>query len=73
MFVAGGILGAALSVVLLIGANKMRKLESYAFAMTAAIIAVVPCLSPCCLLGVPFGIWAIVVLNDASVKAAFRG
>lgn len=70
--VAGAVLGLILSVVLLIGANKMRKLESYGFAMTAAIIAVVPCISPCCWLGLPFGIWAIVVLSDVSVKQAFR-
>jgi DNA-directed RNA polymerase subunit RPC12/RpoP len=70
--VAGALLGLTLSVVVLIGANKMRKLESYGFAMAAAIIAVIPCTSPCCWLGLPFGIWAIVVLSDVSVKGAFR-
>ena len=70
--VAGGIFGLIVAVVILIGAMKMKKLESYAFAMAAAIIAMVPCISPCCLLGLPFGIWALVVLGDGSVKAAFR-
>jgi hypothetical protein len=50
----------------------MKKLESYSFAMAAAIIAMIPCISPCCLLGLPFGIWALVVLGDGSVKAAFQ-
>ncbi len=70
--VAGGIFGLIVGVVVLVGARKMKKLENYAFAMAAAIIAMVPCISPCCLLGLPFGIWALVVLGDGSVKAAFR-
>jgi hypothetical protein len=70
--VAGGLLRIAVAVVMLVGAMKMKKLESYSFAMASAIIAMVPCISPCCLLGLPFGIWALVVLNDGSVKAAFR-
>jgi len=70
--VASGVFGLILAAVILIGAMKMKKLENYAFAMAAAIIAMVPCFWPCCLLGLPFGIWALVVLNDGSVKAAFR-
>jgi hypothetical protein len=72
MNVAGGIFKIVVAAVMLIGAMKMKKLESYSFAMAAAIIAMVPCISPCCLLGLPFGIWALVVLSDGSVKAAFR-
>lgn len=59
-------------IVVILGAIKMKNLENYAFAMAAAILAMVPCMSPCCLLGLPFGIWALVVLSDAGVKAAFR-
>ena len=33
----------------------------------------VPCTAPCCVLvGMGFGIWALVVLCDANVKSAFR-
>jgi phage FluMu protein Com len=70
--VAGGVIGTVVGIVVLIGAMKMKKLESYSFAMAAAILAIVPCTSPCCWLGLPFGIWALVVLGDGSVKAAFR-
>jgi hypothetical protein len=49
----------------------MKRLENYGFALTGAIVAMVPC-SGCCLLGLPFGIWALVVLSDSSVKEAFR-
>jgi hypothetical protein len=61
-----------LATVILFGALKMKKLESFGFAMAAAIIAMVPCISPCCLLGLPFGIWALTVLNDPAVKGSFR-
>lgn len=47
--------------------------RSYGVAFAGAIISVIPCIgSPCCALGIPFGIWALVVLNDPTVKAAFR-
>jgi hypothetical protein len=70
-FVAWGVLGLLVSVVLLIGALKMKSLRSYGMAMTASVLAMIPCTSPCCLLGLPFGIWALVVLMKADVKSAF--
>ncbi|MGA7700516.1 MAG: hypothetical protein WCB27_12965 [Thermoguttaceae bacterium] len=70
--VAAGVFKCIVAIVMLVGATKMKKLESYSFAMAAAIIAMIPCISPCCLLGLPFGIWALVVLGDGSVKAAFQ-
>ncbi len=72
MHLAGGIFGLAMGALVLFGAYKMKNLESYALAMTAAVVALVPCTSPCCVLGLPFGIWALVVLGDAAVHAAFR-
>jgi hypothetical protein len=76
---SGGI-GIALSVFSILigaligfGAYKMQALESYALAFAATVLAMLPCLSPCCCLGLPVGIWGIVVLIDKDVKAAFRG
>jgi predicted transporter len=78
MFSGGiGILFGLISIVVgigvILGAMKMKNLESYNYALTAAILAMVPCLSPCCPLGLVFGIWGIVILQDPQVKAAFRG
>jgi len=67
-----GVLSLIVGAVVLVGAMKMKRLENHGFAMAAAIIAMLPCISPCCLLGLPFGIWALVVLGDGSVKAAFQ-
>ncbi len=67
------VIGLIMAVVVFMGASKMKNAESYGFAMAAAIIAMIPCLGPCCLLGLPFGIWALVVLMKPEVKAAFQG
>ncbi len=66
------LVGVAIGVVILLGALKMKKLESHGFAMAASILALVPCVSPCCLVGLPIGIWSLVVLAKPEVKAAFH-
>ncbi len=66
------VIAILLSGLILAGALKMKKLESFGLAMTASIVAMVPCLSPCCLLGLPIGIWALVVLSKPEVKTAFH-
>lgn len=66
------LIGIVVGIVILLGALKMKKLESYSFAMTAAIIAMIPCISPCCFVGLPIGIWALVVLNKPEVKSQFQ-
>ena len=67
-----GIIGILVSGVIFFGAIKMKNLESYGLAMAASIIAMIPCFSPCCLLGLPIGIWALVVLSKPEVKSAFH-
>ena len=66
-----GLIGLAIGAVILFGAMKMRKLESYGLSMAAAILAMIPCLSPCCILGLPLGIWALIVLMKPEVKQSF--
>src|SRR5262249_9746071 len=67
-----GFVGLVLSVVIIMGAQRMKRLESYGFVMTSAILAAIPCISPCCLVGLPVGIWALVVLNKPEVNSAFH-
>lgn len=67
-----GLLTLAVGGLIIFGAMKMMRLESHGLAMAASIVAMIPCLSPCCCLGLPVGIWSLVVLNNAQVKAAFR-
>jgi hypothetical protein len=65
------VLGLAVGVVIFLGAQKMKALESYTWAMVASVVAIVPCVSPCCVIGLPIGIWSIVVLSKPEVKQSF--
>jgi len=65
-----GVIVLAVAALIFFGAMKMKALESYGLAMTAAILSIIPCFSICCL-GIPFGIWALVVLLNDEVKNAF--
>ncbi|HUJ44150.1 MAG TPA: GYF domain-containing protein [Opitutaceae bacterium] len=69
--IAARVVGIIASIFILIGALRMQKLANYGLAMTAAIVAMVPCLSPCCVIGLPIGIWALVVLVKPEVKSQF--
>ena len=69
--VVSAIIGILIGVLIIYGAMQMRKLESYGLAVAVSIIAMIPCISPCCLLGLPIGIWSLVVITKPEVKAAF--
>lgn len=72
--IGGGVLDVVAmisAVVIMLGALKMLKLESYSFARTACILSCIPCMTACCILGIPFGIWGLVTLNDPAVKQHF--
>ena len=66
------VVGVICQLVVIFGAIQMRSLKSHSMAMAAAIISCVPCITACCLVGIPFGIWSLVVLNDPLVKQAFE-
>lgn len=66
------LISLAVSVFILYGALKLQKLQNYALCMVAIIVAMLPCVSPCCCLGLPIGVWALVVLNRPEVRSQFR-
>lgn len=65
------VVGLVVAGFILYGAQQMKDLKSRGWAMIAAIVSVIPCVSPCCVVGLPVGIWALLVLNKPEVKAAF--
>lgn len=66
-----GVSGLMQIPVILAGIGLMKaKWKSFTFL--GAIINVVPCCSSCFLLGIPFGIWALVVLSDPDVRSSFN-
>jgi hypothetical protein len=63
LLVAGFIIFAAI---------KMKDMEQWGLAVAASILAMIPCISPCCIIGLPVGIWCLTVLMRPEVKDAFR-
>ncbi|MBC8357059.1 MAG: hypothetical protein H8E66_34240 [Planctomycetes bacterium] len=57
--------------IVIYGATRMKQLENYKLAIAASILAMLPC-SGCCILGLPVGIWSLVVLCNPNIRAAFR-
>lgn len=70
--VAWGALLIVVNAFIFNASRKMKILEGYNQARSASIMAIVPCIGPCYILGIPFGIWALMVLNKPEVRDAFR-
>jgi hypothetical protein len=60
----------AYSLVFLAG-MRMKELRNYNLAYFGSFLVMAPC-SIAFLVGLPVGIWSLVVLNDAQVKEAFQ-
>jgi hypothetical protein len=70
------LLPLGIHAIILLGAWEMLHLRRYALAVTASVLAMIPCVGltfggMCCLVSLPVGIWSIVVLNDPLVKRVF--
>ncbi len=61
----------AISLTLLIAGWRMRKLKSYGLSMVGAILALLPC-SFGWFVGLPMGVWALLVLQRPEVREAFE-
>lgn len=62
----------ATTAAILWGSIAMLRLRSYRDAFVAAVLSVIPFCSPCFVLGIPFGIWAIIVLMRPEVRVRFQ-
>jgi hypothetical protein len=71
-FVAACVLYFLSHVLVFYGAIQMLRFRSPGIARAAAIVAVIPICSPLYVLGIPFGIWALIVLSKPEVQAAFE-
>jgi hypothetical protein len=58
-------------LVLISGAFSMMRQGSYLWAVTTCILAMVPFVGPCYFLGIPLGIWGLLVLRRPEVRDAF--
>jgi hypothetical protein len=71
---AEALFGLAMSVIVLVGGFRMKEGRSYEFACVAAVLAMIPCLTPCpcCVVGLPCGIWALMTLRKPGIKEQFH-
>lgn len=71
----GGVLSigyGVLNLLIAYGALSMRRGQRYKVALAAAVLASIPFFSLFIWLGIPFGIWALIVLRRPAVRAAFQ-
>jgi hypothetical protein len=65
-------IGIVVAAFIIYAALKMKELSQYGLCMAASILAMIPCISPCCIIGLPIGIWCLIVLSKPEVKTAFH-
>jgi len=68
VIVAVALVPMMLSTLIIVAALKMKRLQTYGLAITASILSIA---SPVGLIGLPIGIWALVVLSQPDVRSAF--
>jgi hypothetical protein len=69
--VIGGVVQVVWSLIVFFGGVQMKGLKSRGYVFFSCIWAMLPC-NLCCLLGLPFGIWGLVVVNDPVVRRGFE-
>jgi len=73
LFNLGLVLLFLVHLLVLAGTIQMSRMSGYRGAKIAALISLVPVLSPGYILGIPVAIWALVALRSPRVKEAFHG
>lgn len=71
MSLGGYVLGLVVNVLMVVGGLKMKSVSGYGLSMTGAIAGLIP-ISGCCCLAMPIGLWALITLMNADVKAGYE-
>ena len=73
--VATGAIPLVCAIVTLFAGGQFLSLRRRGLVMTGAILMMVPCCGvsgPVCFLGLPVGIWSVLVISRVDVRSAFR-
>lgn len=70
--IASSFVGILVAAFIIYVSLKMKELNQWGLCVAASVLAMIPCISPCCIIGLPIGIWCLVVLMRPEVKAAFH-
>jgi hypothetical protein len=60
------------NVVIIFGGAQMARMQMRPLGITASVLAMLNIGSCCCIIGLPVGIWSLVILLMADVAAAFN-
>ncbi|MBA4064952.1 MAG: hypothetical protein C0501_14810 [Isosphaera sp.] len=63
--------GAALDLLAAAGGVALARVSGYRLAMAGTLVSLVPFATGCCVTGIPFGLWGLIVLARPETKAAF--
>ena len=63
---------ALLNLIILLGGLQMFRFRTWGLAVAASGLAMINFGSCCCLVGVPIGIWSLVILMMPEVRTAFQ-
>lgn len=66
------LISIAASPIIIFGGIQMLRARRYSIALWAAILALIPLTSVCCIPRIPIGIWALIVLRHPEVRAGFE-
>lgn len=69
----GGLLSLIFAPLIVYGGIQMLKGTKIRFARVSAILSMLPFTACCFILGLPFGIWSLIVLSKPDVKELFKG
>jgi hypothetical protein len=59
------------AILILVGGIQMLRFKTWGLALTASILSMVNVGSCCCILGLPIGIWALIILLASDVQQQF--
>ena len=61
-----------INIVIIQGAIQMLRRRTWGLAVAASVLAMINFGNLCCLLGIPFGIYALAILVKPEVRSAFE-
>ena len=70
--IISGLLQFAAGAFVVFGGLRAQQLRSYPVVLAASVVTMLPVLSACCCIGIPVGIWSLVVLLDPQVRPYFH-
>lgn len=70
--IAVGVYSLVMGAFVVYAGSRMREAKNYPLCMIGCVLVLIPGISPCCILGLVFGIMGITKLNDGRVKRGFE-